>query len=108
MAKQGSVFRFRAGLVKIKGNLISTAVFLPPDIIKKLPEGRVRTKGTINGIPFALAPQYRKEGGRFFSVSASLRKAAKIREGDQVEIVFKLVDPLQVDMPEELAAVLAQ
>ena len=92
----------------MKGNFISTVIYLPDEIIESLPKGRVRTKGTINGAPFALAPQYKKDGSRFFSVSASLRRQAKIREGDKVEVIFKLVDPDLVDIPEELEAVLAQ
>jgi hypothetical protein len=106
MAK--SNFRFKAVLSSVKGNLIHRAVFLPQDIVEALPAGRVRTKGTINGIPFALAPQYKKEGGRFFSINASLCRAAKIKEGDRVEVFFKLVDPDLVDIPEELEAVLEQ
>lgn len=101
-------FKFTGRLSKMTNTLLHHAVFLPDDIVEVLPKGRLRTKGTINGIPFALAPQYKKEGGRFFSINASLCKAAKIKTGDKVEITFKLVDPDVVDMPEELEAVLAQ
>lgn len=101
-------FKFTGRLSKMTNTLLHHAVFLPDEIVKVLPKGRLRTKGTINGIPFALAPQYQKEGGRFFSINASLCKTAKIKAGDKVEITFKLVDPDVVDMPEELEAVLAQ
>lgn len=83
-------------------------IFLPEEIVEALPSGRLRAKGTINGVPFALAPQYKKDGRRFFSVNASLRRSAGIKEGDQVNVVFKLVDPGIVELPEELEVVLAQ
>lgn len=83
-------------------------LFLPEEIVEALPKGRLRTKGTMNGAPFSLAPQYKKDGSRFFSVSASLRRAAKIKVGDLVDVTFKLVDASVVDMPEELEAVLEQ
>jgi uncharacterized protein YdeI (YjbR/CyaY-like superfamily) len=41
-------------------------------------------------------------------VSSSLRKAAGIKEGDKVEVMFKLVDPDKVNIPKELKAVLQQ
>jgi hypothetical protein len=108
MAKSKSSFSFSSRLGTIEGTLIHTVIYLPEDIVKELPEGRVRAKGTINGIPFALAPQYVKDGSRYFAVGAPLRKAIKIREGDPVKVIFKLVDPNIVDVPEELEAVLAQ
>jgi hypothetical protein len=83
-------------------------IYLPESIVKILPKGRIRTKGTINGAAFALAPLYKKDGARFFSISAALRKAAKIREGDAVDVRFTLVDSDIIDIPEELDAVLEQ
>jgi uncharacterized protein YdeI (YjbR/CyaY-like superfamily) len=62
----------------------------------------------MNGAPFALAVLHMKDGSRFFSVSASLRRAAKIKLGDPVDVRFKVVNPDKLDVPEELAAVLAQ
>lgn len=109
MAKpKNTTFRFTAKLTPVKWLFMNTVIFLPEDVIDTLPNGRVRTKGTLNGAPFALAPQSKKEQGRYFSVSAPLRKAAKIKAGDKVEVIFKLVDPDAVDTPEELEAVLAQ
>jgi hypothetical protein len=107
-AKTSSTFRFTGRLSTIKGGLIHTVIYLPDEIIEQLPEGRLRTKGTINGIPFALAPQYQKEGGRYFTVNASLCRAAKVKAGSKAEVIFKLVDPDELDVPEELEAVLAQ
>jgi hypothetical protein len=109
MAKsKNTTFRFSATLTPVKWLFMNTVIFLPKDIIEALPKGRVRTKGTMNGAPFALAPQSKKDRGKYFSVGAPLRKAAKIKAGDKVEVIFKLVDPDKVDIPEELEALLAQ
>jgi hypothetical protein len=106
--KSTSTFTFKTTLSSIKGGLIHSVVYLPQEIVEQLPKGRLRTKGTLNGIPFALAPQYQKDGSRFFTVNAALKKAAKIKEGSRVEVTFKLVSPDLLDVPEELEAVLAQ
>jgi hypothetical protein len=108
MAKQLFPFRFVSRLSSMKVNFISTVIYLPDEIVSQLPEGRVRTEGVLNGVSFALAPQHKNDGSRFFIVSASLRKAASIKEGDKVEVMFKLVDPDKVNIPEELQAVLEQ
>jgi hypothetical protein len=101
-------FRFKSKLSPIKATFLNTVIYLPEDIVKALPKGRIRTKGTINGAAFALAPQYKKDGSRFFSVGAALRKAAKIKEGDVVDVKFRMVDADIVDIPEELEVVLEQ
>ena len=72
-------FKFSTTLSNAKGNFISTVIYLPKKIVEMLPKGRIRAKGTMNGAPFTLAPQYKKDGGRFFTVSSTLRKAAKIK-----------------------------
>jgi hypothetical protein len=101
-------FQFRAKLSEVEANFIKTGIFLPGDIIRDLPKGRVRVEGTMNGAPFALAVLNMRDGSRFFSVSAHLRRAARIKLGDSVDVRFKVVDPDKVDVPEELEAVLAQ
>lgn len=108
MARGKTTFRFSTTLSSAKGNFIPTIIYLPKEIVDALPKGRIRTKGTINGVPFALAPQYKIDGSRFFTVSSRLRKSAKIKAGDNVEVVFKIVDKDEVEMPEELEAVLLQ
>ena len=87
---------------------MKTAIFLPRNIIRQLPEGRVRVKGAFNAAPFALAVQNLKDGSRYFSVGAPLRKAAKIKVGDTVKVSFRIVDADKLDLPEELEAVLSQ
>lgn len=108
MAKTKFDFQFETRLSDIDNPFIKTAIFLPGPIIKMLPPGRVRVEGKFNAAPFALAVQHMKDGSRYFSVSAALRKAAGIQLGDKVKVVFKIVDPDKVDVPEELDAVLAQ
>lgn len=102
-------FRFQTTLAPIEAPFMKTAIYLPGDVIRQLPKGRVRVKGTCNGAPFALAVQHLKDGSRYFSVSAALRKSAGIRKvGDRVVVTFKIVDPDELEIPEEMEAVLAQ
>lgn len=101
-------YTFTASLEEVNWQFMNTIVRVPDAVIKALPEGRVRVKGTFNEAPIDLAIQYKKEGFRYFSVSAALRKAAKIKPGDRVEVRFTLADANKVDMPEEMEAVLAQ
>src|SRR5690606_40694565 len=101
-------FQFRTKLSPASRVFLNTVVFLPDDIVRALPKGRIRAKGTMNGAPFDLAPQYKKDGSRFFTVSAALRKAAGIKAGDAVEVKFQLTDPESLVLPEELQAVLDQ
>ena len=108
MAKTKFYFHFETRLSDIDNPFIKTAIFLPGHIVKKLPPGRVRVEGKFNEATFALAIQHMKDGSRYFSVSAALRKAAGIQIGDNVKVVFKIVDPDKLDVPEELDAVLAQ
>lgn len=108
MSARKTIFRFATVLSPIDAAFIRTAVFLPKEIIRRLPEGRLRAEGTFNGVPFALAVQHLKDGSRYFSVGAPLRKAARIKAGDRVDCAFKLVDPEKIIIPEELEAVLLQ
>jgi hypothetical protein len=108
MATNKTTFRFSTTLSSAKGNFISTVIFLPKEIVDSLPKERIRTKGTINGAPFALAPQHKKDGRRFFTVSSTLRKSAQIKVGDNVTVAFKVLDRDEVELPEELEAALTQ
>jgi hypothetical protein len=103
-----STFKFTAPLSEITELLVHTVIYIPDSVLEKLPQQRVRVKGTMNGAPFALAVQYRKSGNSFFMVSAPLRRAARIKPGSQVKVEFSLVDSDKVDLPEEFKEVLAQ
>ena len=108
MALQKKKYQFTGVLSPIDGVFLKTAIFLPDEIVRQLPAGRIRVEGTCNGAPFALAIQHVKNGGYYFSVSAGLRKAARIKEGDRADVVFRVVDPTKLSVPEEFEAVLSQ
>lgn len=108
MPVQKKSFRFQTRLSEIDAVFIKTAILLPGDIVRRLPEGRIRVKGTFNSAPFALAVQHLKDGSRYFSVGAPLRKAANIKAGDPVQVCFRIVDSETLEIPEELEAVLSQ
>lgn len=103
------VYTFETRLKRVHDRHVNNIIVVPDKIIKSLPvEGRIRTKGTFNKTPFALAIQFKKDGSRYFSVSAGLKRAAKLGSGDPVKVRFWIVDPDKVDVPEELQAVLDQ
>jgi hypothetical protein len=106
MAKATS-YKFVARLHEIDAALISTVIYIPGDLMEKLPKSRVRVKGTINGASFALAIQYRKEGRSFLIVSKPLRKAAGVGPGQKVTVEFSIVSD-KVELPREMKEVLAQ
>jgi translation initiation factor IF-1 len=107
MSKKQS-FSFETRLVEYKDTLVSTAVEIPPSIIEKLPNGRVRVEGKLNELVFNLAIQFKKTGARYLSISQAMRKSGKIKPGDKVKVCFHLVDPDKLELPEEMEAVLAQ
>jgi len=108
MSGRTGIFQFETRLSEIDAVFIKTAIFLPGKIIRQLPAGRIRVKGTFNNAAFSLAVLHLKDGSRYFSVSAALRRAAKIRVGDPVKVNFKIVNPDKIDIPEELQAILSQ
>ena len=107
MAKRKTEFSFKARLAEVQEGLISTVIYIPTPLMKELPRSRVRVKGSMNGAPFALAVQYRKNAPSFFIVSKPLRKAAGANPGDFVLVKFHLVSD-KVDLPAELEALLEQ
>jgi uncharacterized protein YdeI (YjbR/CyaY-like superfamily) len=68
----------------------------------------VRVDGKVNQVPFNLAIQSKKNGPKYLSVSIAMRKSAKVKPGDKVNVSFVIVDPDKLDLPEEMQAVLAQ
>ncbi|MEQ8302817.1 MAG: YdeI/OmpD-associated family protein [Cyclobacteriaceae bacterium] len=103
------VFRFSTRLETFHRSFTHTAIIVPDEVMAQLPpKGIIRTKGTFNKTPFALAIQHRKDGARFFMVSAQLRREAMIQSGDPVNVEFWQVDSNLVDVPEELQAVIDQ
>jgi hypothetical protein len=96
-------FSFTTKLERLQSNLSYTALFLPYEIVAQLPEkGRVRVAGKLNGItPFNLAILNLKEGPKYLMIGSQLRKEAKIKEGDLVQVSFQLVDSELLEIPEE-------
>lgn len=105
---RNQTFKFSAPIEKLDEKGSYTAVFLPEVLISKLPKGRLRVKGFINSTPFSLAIQYRKNGFRFFLISGALRREAKVKLAETVNVRFILVDNDMVEIPEELSIVLEQ
>lgn len=96
-------FSFTTKLERLPSNLTYTALFLPYEIVAQLPEkGRVRVAGKINGVtPFNLAILNLKEGPKYLMIGSQLRREAKIKEGDLVQVSFQLVDSEILEIPEE-------
>jgi translation initiation factor IF-1 len=107
MAKKKS-FSFDTCLVEYKDTLVSAVVEIPAEVVQQLPSGRVRVEGKLNQTPFNLAIQSKKNGARYLSVSLAMRRTAKIKPGDKINLSFTIVDPDKLDIPEEMEAVLAQ
>ncbi len=102
-------YRFKGILKILDSNPSYTMVSIPSEIISELPEsGRLRTIGKMNAADFSLAIQGRKNGNGFFMVGSALRKAAKITNGDYVDVEFNLTDLDYLELPEELKEVMEQ
>jgi hypothetical protein len=102
------IYTFDSVLEAVKFNQITTAVFLPHHTIIELPKGRIRVSGTINGTPFSLAVQFKKDGSRYIAIGAGLRRAAGIEIGDQLHIAFRVLNLKEVDLPRSFENVLKQ
>jgi hypothetical protein len=105
--RQKKNYTFSAILETVKRNRVTAAVFLPHHIIIELPRGRLRVTGIINGEPFSLSIQSRKDGTRFFTIGASLREAARLESGDQVRVSFRILGTKVVDLPDNFESVIA-
>lgn len=107
--KKEKIYAFTGRLEAIGAVSTNYGIIIPEEILESLPDAkRHRVKGLINKIPFALAINSLKGGIKYFAMGIPLRKACKIRQGDEVDISFYLVDPTIVELPEELMEVLAQ
>lgn len=107
--RKETTFKFTGRLEALGAVSTNYGIIIPESILASLPEAkRYRVKGFINKTPFSLAINSLKGGFKYFAVGAPLRKACKIRQGEEVEITFHIVDPNIVDLPEELIEVLAQ
>jgi len=94
-------FTFTGKLEEVNFKYINTVVFLPKLLVVNLPKGKLYGSGLINGFPFSTPIQYRKDGNRFFQVSAALREIIKAKINDSVEVSFAVIDPSIIELPEE-------
>lgn len=102
-------FQFKAKPEPIQIGLVQNCIVVPPEIMDQLPKkGRIRVKGTMQGIPFALAIQSMKNGVRYFSVNRELFKKISSLSDGEISIKFHPVDPDELDIPEELNELLLQ
>ena len=88
-----------------KGELVYTVVFVPPSIVGALPDGGpLRVKGEIAEMPVsgALMPV---RAQRYLMVPRTLMRERGVRVGEDVEVRFSLVDPNDLDLPNELSRV---
>jgi hypothetical protein len=107
--KNEKVYTFTGKVEALGAVATNYGIIIPEEILESLPEAkRYRVKGFINKTPFALAINSLKGGIKYFAMGNPLRKACKIRQGEEVEVSFHLVDPNIVDLPIELIEVLAQ
>jgi hypothetical protein len=105
----GKHFTFSGIVESVRFNLTTTAVFLPHHIIADLPRGtRLKAIGIMNGAPFSLSLLYRKDSGKYFPISAALRRAANIEAGDAVNVTFRIIEPEKVELPPTHETVLCE
>ncbi len=107
--KKKTTYKFTGRLDALGAVSTNYGIIVPEEILASLPDAkRYRVKGFINKTPFSLAINSLKGGFKYFAVGSTLRKACKIRQGEEVEVSFHLVDPTIVELPEELIELLAQ
>lgn len=84
-------------------------VIVPQEIVDQLPAGsRIRTKGTVQGVEFALAIQNLGTGEKYFTTSKGLLKQAGLLEGQMAHFQFELADPDELHVPVEMEEMLLQ
>lgn len=93
-----------------KGELFYSVIFLPEDLIAKLPlkkYPRLRVEGGMDSIPFEAALQPAK-GKWYLIVSNDFMKRQNLKLGDSVKVHFNIADQEYIDIPSELQNALNQ
>jgi uncharacterized protein YdeI (YjbR/CyaY-like superfamily) len=102
-------FRFFACIEPLDIGLVQHCIVVPPEILDQLKRrGRIRIKGKMNKVPIALAIQSKKNGVRYLSVSRDLKKKINVASDEKIQVQFQLADLEELDMPEEMSALLEQ
>lgn len=98
--------RFESTLQPLQLPFTQIGVPIPEAVWKAWPDGKHRLRGTINGIPFDLAPRPVAGGAKFLTVGNALRKQLKLQSGDPVVVEYELSDPDLLEVPEALQTAL--
>jgi hypothetical protein len=107
--KTTTQYSFSAPIIALSIQFKQYGVIVPEDIVALLPPGsRIRTKGTMHGVKFALAIQNLSTGEKYFTTSKPMLKQAGLKEGRYAHFIFELSDPEELEMPAEMEEVLAQ
>jgi hypothetical protein len=109
MPSKPAIIRFKAPLEKMSGSFGWTYVEFPHDVAEMFgTKGRVRVKGTINGVPMDRALLPTKSGYHVIILGGDLRKQAKLKLGQPADVeVWVNTKPDEIELPEELAETLA-
>jgi len=102
-------YRFTAPLERLKTDFTWYFVEFPHDVQQEFgTKGRVRMKGTINGIAVDRALMPQKSGVHIIILGGDIRRAAKLKKvGEPVTVEIWLdPEPDRVEIPEELAETL--
>lgn len=105
MAKRPSErFGFIATVEKADGRFGWSYATFPHDVEKLFgKKGRVRIKGTVNGVPMDRALMPTKEGSHVIILGNELRRQAKLKAGDPARFEVWLNErPEELDIPAEL------
>jgi hypothetical protein len=98
--------RFESALQPLQLPFTQIGIPVPEAVWKAWPEGKYRLRGTINGIPFDLAPRPVAGGAKFLTVGSALRRQLKLELGAAVLVEYELSDPDLLEVPQELQAAL--
>jgi hypothetical protein len=98
--------KFTASLQAMHLPFTSTGIPIPFEIWSDFPPGKWRMQGTVNGIPFNLAPRPLTDGTRYLTIGNDLRRQLKIQLGDPVLVEFELVNADLLEVPRELQTAL--
>lgn len=88
--------------------LAYVVVRLPAELDAKLPPGRLRMRGEIEGHPVALAWQTEPGARRYVMLSRALLRDAGLRPGAEVPVCFDLAPDDDHEVPEALQSALAK
>ncbi|HEX2618169.1 MAG TPA: YdeI/OmpD-associated family protein [Flavobacteriales bacterium] len=107
-ARKPAVIRFTGVVERMPGKGAWSFVEFPHDVEQLYGKrGAVRVQGTLNGVPMDRALMPSKSGVHLIIIGADLRRQAKVKAGDKVQVeVWRDADADVVKLPDELAETL--